>query len=191
MIRLLDNTHVYVHAIIDNYSRRILAWCADKSFRTDATVELLNAEAKGLGDQRPQVFMDSGVENTNSAVTGLVDAGTIKRVLAQVDVQYSNSMIESWWRVLKHQWLYINTLDTLENVQRLIAFFVEQHNSVIPHSAFEGQTPDEMYFGKGDGIPEKLKSAASLARKTRLETNRASHCKSCRDGPIVVELEKT
>ena len=57
--------------------------------------------------------MDSGVENTNSAVTALVESCTLKRILAQVDVVFSNSMIEAWWRMLKHQWLYLNDLDTV------------------------------------------------------------------------------
>jgi putative transposase len=144
---------------------------------------LLRIAAEGLGDEKPQVFMDSGVENTNSDVTGLVDAGIIERILAQVDVQYSNSMIESWWRVLKHHWLFLNTLDTLATVRALIGFYVEQHNGIIPHSAFDGQTPDEMFFGTGSGIPEKVKTAATAARKDRIETNRAIHCGTCRDDP--------
>jgi hypothetical protein len=46
--------------------------------------------------------MDSGVENLNTQVDALVASGTIQRIIAQVDVVFSNSMIESWWRRLKH-----------------------------------------------------------------------------------------
>ncbi|XZE46673.1 hypothetical protein SH467x_001967 [Pirellulaceae bacterium SH467] len=52
--------------------------------------------------------MDSGVENVNGTVNELVSDGTIQRILAQVDIVESNSMIEAWWRQLKHQWLYLN-----------------------------------------------------------------------------------
>ncbi|MDZ4817406.1 MAG: hypothetical protein SGJ20_00370 [Planctomycetota bacterium] len=52
-----------------------------------------------------------------------------KRLLAKTDIQFSNSMIESWWRVLKHQWLYLNTLDTRAMVQKLVGFYVQQHNT--------------------------------------------------------------
>jgi putative transposase len=58
VIRLLDGTRAYIHATIDNFSRKILAWTV------------------------------------------------AARVLAQVDVTFSNSMIEAFWRSLKHQWLY-------------------------------------------------------------------------------------
>ena len=38
-------------------------------------------------------------------------------------------------------------LDSVATVRRLVAFYVDAHNRVLPHSAFRGQTPDEMYFG--------------------------------------------
>jgi hypothetical protein len=47
----------------------------------------------------------------NSAVDELIDSGLLTRLLAMTEITYSNSMIESWWRALKHQWLYLNTLD--------------------------------------------------------------------------------
>jgi hypothetical protein len=66
-----------------------------------------------------------------------------RRILAQVDIHFSNSIIESWWRQLKHQWLFLNALDTIQSGRKLVAFYVEQHNEIVPHSAFEGQTPGE------------------------------------------------
>ncbi len=82
-------------------------------------------------------------------------------ILAQVDIVESNSMIEAWWRQLKHEWVYLNELDSESSVRKLIAFYVEQHNSVVPHFAFQGQTPDEMYFGTGANVPVDLQEKAS------------------------------
>jgi len=65
------------------------------------------------------VVADSGVENVNSEVGGLIDLGRLKRVLAQVEVSYANSMIEAWWRNLKHSWLCLHTLDSATVVERL------------------------------------------------------------------------
>jgi len=59
------------------------------------------------------------------------------------------SVIEAWWRSLRHQWLYLHMLDSLGSVKRVTAFYIEQRNTVMPHSAFLGQTPDEIYFGTG------------------------------------------
>ena len=71
----------------------------------------------------------------------------LRCLLAMTEITYSNSLIESWWRSLKHQWLYLSTLDTLSTLRKLITFYMDAHNTRLPHSAFRGQTPDEMYFG--------------------------------------------
>jgi hypothetical protein len=44
---------------------------------------------------------------------------------------------------------------------------------------FHGQTPDEMYFGSGDAVPEDLLSRAAAARRTRVEANRSASCEIC------------
>ncbi len=82
----------------------------------------------------------------------LILSGLLRRVLALRDVSFSNSLIEAWWRTLKHQWLYLNTLDSVETVRRLVAFYVEAHDTEIPHSAFRGQTPDEIYYSRGKDV---------------------------------------
>ena len=88
-------------------------------------------------------------------------------------------MIEAWWRSLKHQWLYLNTLDTIAKVHDLVAFYVTEHNSKLPHSAFRGQTPDEMYLGTGAAVPEELDTARRAARRARLDENRERRCAAC------------
>ena len=189
LIRLVSGTKVYVHAVIDNFSRRILAWQANESYDTSTTSKLLVEAAKGLEGVVPKVYMDSGVENLNAHVDALVASGTIQRILAQVDVVFSNSMIESWWRMLKHWWLYLNNLNSIDDVRKQTAFYVDQHNRVIPHSAFKGQTPDEMYFGKGSDIPNQLSDARSVARQARLAANRAVTCSKCASNEPIIQIE--
>ena len=94
----------------------------------------------------PIVLADAGVENVNDQVDALISTGVLRRVLAFTELKFSNSMIEAWWRTLKHQWLFLHSLDSVTTVRRLVEFYVQEHNQVLPHSAFHGQTPDEMYF---------------------------------------------
>jgi hypothetical protein len=101
------------------------------------------------------------VENVNAQVDALIHTGVLRRLLAFTELKFSNSMIEAWWRSLKHQWLFLHSLDSIATVRRLVAFYVDEHNRVLPHSAFHGQTPDEMYFGTGDAMLAELASRAS------------------------------
>jgi len=148
VIRLLDGTRVYLHAVIDNFSRRILAWRVAETFApVNSVAVLLDASrAATPSDTAPVVLADAGVENVNAPVDDLITTGVLHRVLAFTELQFSNSMIEAWWRSLKHQWLFLHALDSATTVRRLVAFYVDEHNRVLPHAAFHGQTPDEMYF---------------------------------------------
>ena len=107
VIRLLDGTRTYLHALIDNFSRRILAWKIVLRLEPQTTCQVLNESAKLLpiGGDGATVVADSGGENVNHEVDDLLGLGQLRRVLAQVEVSFSNSMIEAWWRSLKHGWL--------------------------------------------------------------------------------------
>ena len=186
VIRLLDGSRAYLHAIIDKFSRRILAWSVADSFHPAITAHLLKSASESTTEsEKSTVLVDGGVENFNSAVDEVVESGLLKKILVQTEITFSNSMIESWWRVLKHQWLYLNTLDTVSTVRKLVAYYVEQNNSHLPHSAFNGQTPDEMYFGAGDDIPMKLHAAKLTAREARMKSNRSQTCRTCEE-PIAI-----
>lgn len=119
------------------------------------------------------------MENVNAQVDELIHTGVLRRLLAFTELKFSNSMIEAWWRSLKHQWLFLHSLDSITTVRRLVAFYVDEHNRVLPHSAFRGQTPDEMYFGTGDTVPADLTSRAAAARRRRVEANRSASCETC------------
>ena len=56
-----------------------------------------------------------------------------------------------------------------------MALYVHEHNHVLPHSAFRGQTPDEMYFGTGDAVPADLTARAAAARRARVGRPTARH----------------
>ena len=45
------------------------------------------------------------MQRSHSSVDELVESGLLNRLLARTEIAYSNSLIESWWRALKHQWL--------------------------------------------------------------------------------------
>ena len=90
-------------------------------------------------------------------------------------------MIEAFWRSLKHPWLCLNSLETIVRLRTLVEFYVDQHNTQMPHAAFSGQTPDEMYFGTAANLTAELAAAKTYARAARLAANRAMSCDQCLD----------
>ncbi len=181
VIRLIDGSKVYLHAVIDNFSRRILSWKVSDRLQPANTVAILLEAAKHVdpSEGSPSLLVDGGSENFNSEVDEFIKNGTLQRLLAMTDVMFSNSMIESWFRAIKHQWLFMNTLDSVSRVEKLVEFYVAEHNGRIPHSAFQGQTPEEVYFGTGGRIPDDLEAARVTSRQIRLEKNRAVSCSAC------------
>ena len=74
----------------------------------------------------------------------------------------------------------MNTLDTVQTLEKLVTFYVDEHNTRLPHSAFRGQTPHEMYFGTEDLIPTEIEAGRKAAQESRMEVNRAtSSCPTC------------
>ncbi|MAI73370.1 MAG: hypothetical protein CMM01_21060, partial [Rhodopirellula sp.] len=74
---------------------------------------------------------------------------------------------------------------SVKTVETLMGFYVKEHNCRLPHSAFRGQTPDEMYFGKGVDVPETLEASRQKARQERIETNRKRTCRAC-ERPVAI-----
>jgi len=103
VIRLLDGTGAYLHAVIDNFSRRILAWRVADTFAPANSVAVLLEASRGVtpSANAPVVVADAGVENVNAQVDELIETGVLRRLLAFTELKFSNSMIEAWWRSLK------------------------------------------------------------------------------------------
>jgi len=98
VIRLLDGTRAYLHAVIDNFSRRILSWRVADTFApvNSVTVLLDASRAAAPSDTAPVVLADAGVENVNAQVDELIHTGVLRRLLAFTELKFSNSMIEAW-----------------------------------------------------------------------------------------------
>jgi transposase InsO family protein len=98
VIRLLDGTRAYLHAVIDNFSRRVLAWRVAETFApVNSVAVLLEATRDAAGTTTaPLVLADAGVENVNTQVDALIEAGVLRRLLAFTELKFSHSMIEAW-----------------------------------------------------------------------------------------------
>jgi len=97
VIRLLDGTRAYLHAVIDNFSRRILAWRIADRFAPVNRVGVLVEASRGArrSETTPVGLADAGVENVNAQVDELITPGVLRRVLAFTELKFSS------WRAMK------------------------------------------------------------------------------------------
>ena len=198
VIRLTTGIRIYLQAVIDNFSRKILAWRVSNTLSSATTRELLIEASEHLPGPAPNtsvlVVTDGGSENFGEVDKLLEDSNSLNRVLAQIDIVFSNSLIEAFWRQLKHAWLFLNALDSTVAVRRLVTFYVREHNEVIPRAVLEGRTPHEVYFGREENLFERLSELRRRARDLRSAANRAASCHRCevsRAGPAVRNVART
>jgi hypothetical protein len=86
--------------------------------------------------------------------------------------------------------LFLNALDTIDRLRTLVAFLVEVHNTQMPHAAFAGHNPDEMYLGAAPNLVAELAAARAVAREQRLSANRSASWTRCAEstnpnGPLL------
>jgi len=77
----------------------------------------------------------------------------------------------------------LHQLDSIATVRRLVRFYVHEHNEVMPHAAFNGLTPDEVYFDRTGVVVESLAHCRTSALATRIAANRKSSCPECPRAP--------
>lgn len=152
-----------LHAAVDDFSRRILAWRSSSAFVPNILREMLFGTAIGMVDEKLALQLDSRVEDFNSATDELVDSGFLQQLLAQTDISFMNSLFKSWWPALCRQLSYLNTLSWAREIEKLIAVNVNEHNSRTPHLSFYRQAPDEECFGTRCQIPSQLAAAKKAA----------------------------
>ena len=82
-------------------------------------------------------------------------------------------------RLLDDTKCYLHSLESFTQFEQLIDFYVNEHNTRMPHNAFGRQTPDEVYFDQADRLRERLTTARHQARRSRMEANRGESCRAC------------
>ena len=184
VIKLVDGTRCFVQAVIDNFSRYVLSYSVAKQYTGLQTKELLtnaleNAKYLGLSSV-PKVYVDGGSENSNKDVQGLVNLGKIVKTVCQIEVDFSNSMIEAFFHRLKNKHLYYVNLTSFEILEKEVKFYILEANEKIPLSVLGGLTPLEAIQGDDkDTFKATLLEKQNKARKHRLEHNKSISCHIC------------
>jgi putative transposase len=134
---------LYLAAVIDWYSRYVIAWRLSNTLEGSFCLELLE---EALGRGRPEVFnTDQGVPFTAEAFTGrLVEAG----VAVSRDGKgrcLDNVFVERLWRSVKYEDLYLRGYETVPELGRGLEGYFGFYNEERWHQALDYRTPAEVY----------------------------------------------
>lgn len=170
---------VYLFAILDVYSRKIVGW----HLSLNATVEamkkawdqaLSNEGLLGVGDapQLPIALSDHGVQMARKTARQFFRDLGIRQLLARYQTPTDNAWIESWFRILKYDWLRFQDYVSFDQLKRVLADFIGFYNTQRYHGSIGYVTPEQKHTGQDQTILAQRAVRKSLARRRRLEINR-------------------
>jgi len=146
---------MYLVAVIDWHSRKVLSWRVSNTLDADFCVEALNEALGRYG--KPEIFnTDQGCQFTSELFTGrLKDSGVAISMDGRGRCE-DNIFIERVWWTLKYHYIYLRTFDSGADLRQGLAQWFDFYNQERPHHTLDGMTPDEVYLG----LPHWLAEAA-------------------------------
>lgn len=137
---------LFLVAIIDLYSRRVLAWRLSNTLETSFCVEALREALARYG--RPEIFnTDQGAQFTSEEFTSVLLDGGIKISMDGRGRCLDNVFVERLWRSLKYEEVYLYAYDSVREARAGIAHYFEFFNNARPHEALGYQTPASFHDG--------------------------------------------
>ena len=146
-IRLSDG-YVYLTAIIDWSSRKILAWDLSLTMDKSSAIEVLGTAMRRYGV--PEIFnSDQGVQFTSPAFLQPLKEAGVKISMDGKGRALDNVFIERFWRTLKYDEVYLNEYESPAQARGCIGSFIEMYNGKRPHASLNGITPNLAYNSSG------------------------------------------
>src|SRR5476649_1125330 len=137
---------VYLAAVVDWFSRRVLAWRLSITMEADFCVEALEEALAKYG--RPEIFnTDQGSQFTSAAFTGLLLQNAIAISMDGKGAWRDNVFVERLWRSVKYEEVYLRAYDSVGEARASIGRYLDFYNRKRPHSSLDARTPDHAYFG--------------------------------------------
>lgn len=136
---------VYLAAVMDWASRRILAWRVSISLTTDFCLEALE-EALAKYAQ-PEIFnTDQGSQFTSAEFTDLLKERGIAISMDGKGCWRDNVFVERFWKSIKYEAVYLHAYDSVAEATTGIGRYMSFYNERRPHRSLDGATPESVYF---------------------------------------------
>jgi putative transposase len=136
----------YLVAILDLYSRKVLAFRVANTLATDFCIEALGEALRRYG--APEIFnTDQGSQFTDEAFTAVLAAKGVRISMDGKGRWIDNVFVERLWRSVKYESIYLHAYETPREVRVALARYFAFYNAHRPHQSLGYRTPDEIYFG--------------------------------------------
>jgi putative transposase len=138
---------VYLAAVVDWFSRRILAWRLSITMDAWFCIEAVEEALMRYG--RPGVFnTDQGSQFTSRAFTGVLNENGIAISMDGRGSWRDNVFVERLWRTVKYEEVYLRAYDSVSEARASLGRYIDFYNRMRPHSSLDRQTPDQAYFNQ-------------------------------------------
>jgi putative transposase len=145
---------VYLAAVIDWFTRRVLAWRVSITMETSFCVEALEEALEKY--QNPDIFnTDQGSQFTSAPFTSVLQNRNIAISMDGRGAWRDNVFVERLWRSVKYEEVYLKAYASVAEARASLGCYFTFYNTRRPHQGLDGRTPDQAYF-----IPLQLPAAA-------------------------------
>jgi putative transposase len=136
---------VYLTAVVDWFSRRVLAWRLSITMEVDFCLDAVEEALAKYG--RPDIFnTDQGSQFTSAAFTGLLLANKIAISMDGRGAWRDNVLVERLWRSVKYEDAYLRAYANVGEARASLGRYLNFYNALRPHSSLDARTPDHAYF---------------------------------------------
>jgi len=137
---------VYLVAVMDWYSRKVLSWRLSNTMESDFCVDALEETIHRYG--APEIFnTDQGAQFTSEAFIGVLKAAEVQISMDGKGRWVDNEMVERLWRSIKYEEVYLRAYDSVSEARARIGDYFRFYNSERKHQSL-GETPNQAYLGE-------------------------------------------
>ena len=137
---------LYLCAILDWATRKVLAWRLSNTLTTDFCTAALKEALARYGT--PEIFnTDQGCQFTSAEFTEVLKTHSIQISMDGRGRCHDNIFVERLWWTVKHEWVYLRPCENGVEQKQSLAECFDWYNRRRPHQSLDWQTPDETYFG--------------------------------------------
>jgi len=136
---------IYLAAVVDWFTRRILAWRVSITLEVDFCIEAVEEALARHG--APEIFnSDQGSQFTSTDFIKVLAAREVRISMDGKGAWRDNVFVERLWRTIKYEEVYLRAYASVSEARAGIGRYIGFYNSRRPHSSLDGKTPDQAYF---------------------------------------------